>query len=63
MFKTMKNLTKAAVAVAVSPVDMVADVITLGGELSDRQRSYTADRFRQAGKALDAALEPEKERD
>lgn len=62
MFKMLKNLSKAALGVAVTPVDMVADVITLGGELSDKGESYTASRLRKAGKALDAALEPEREK-
>ena len=59
MFGMIKNLTRAAVAIAVMPADVVADAITLGGTLSDKKEPYTLSRLKQAGKALDAALEPE----
>ena len=61
MFSMLKNLTKAVVATAMTPVDLMKDAATLGGELTDREESYTAERLRQAKKALDAALEPERE--
>lgn len=59
MFSLLANLTKAAVAVAVLPVDAVSDVLTLGGSLSDSGESAVAKRLEQAGKALDAAVKPE----
>lgn len=37
----------------------VDDALTLGGELNGRGSTYTGDRLKQAGKALDEALEPE----
>lgn len=45
MFKMLGNLTKAVVGVAVElPVAVVADVVTLGGSLTDTQkRPYTTD--------------------
>jgi len=59
MFSLLTNLTKAAVAVAVLPVDAVSDVLTLGGSLSESGESAVAKRLEQAGKALDAAVKPE----
>lgn len=57
MFGIIKNLTRAAVAVAVSPIDMAVDVVTLGGLLNDEDESRTRRRLRQAGDALDEAIE------
>ena len=42
MFDMITKLTKAAVGVVVSPVDMLADVITLGGTLTDQDKPYHA---------------------
>lgn len=43
MFGMIGNLTKAVVgAVVETPVAVVADVVTLGGSLNDKQESYTA---------------------
>lgn len=35
------NLLKAAVGVATSPVDVAADIVTMGGALTDRDEPYT----------------------
>lgn len=44
MFKTLSNLTKAVVGVTVrTPISVVADVITLGGVLTERKRTYTSE--------------------
>lgn len=43
MFGILSNLTKAVVGVVVeTPVAMVADVITMGGVLTDKKEPYTA---------------------
>lgn len=51
------NTVKLAVDVATLPVSVVADVVTLGGELTDRQESYTESHatsiIDQAEKTLD----------
>jgi len=44
LFDALGSLTKAAVAVVVTPIDVVADVITLGGALTDQDKPYTAQR-------------------
>lgn len=44
MFNLIGNLTKAVVGVVVeTPVAVVADVITLGGSLTDKDKPYTAE--------------------
>lgn len=66
MFGMLKNLTKAAVAVAVTPVDAVVDLATAIPRASDKPNedlfAGTQRRLQQAGKALDAALTPEKDK-
>ena len=47
MFDTLPKLTKAAVGVIVLPVDAAADIITLGGALSDQDKPYIAQRAEQ----------------
>ena len=43
MFGMLENLAKATVGVVVeTPLAVVADVITLGGTLSDKDEPYTA---------------------
>lgn len=43
MFGMLESLAKAAVAVVTVPVAAVADVVTLGGALTEKDRPYTAD--------------------
>ena len=57
MFEMLGNLAKAAVAVAVTPVAAAADILTLGGEFTDRRESYTGEKLRQAAKALNKAID------
>lgn len=42
MFGFIESLAKAAVSVVELPVAVVADVVTLGGALADKDTSYTA---------------------
>lgn len=51
------NIVKGAVAVAVTPVAVAADIVTMGGELTDRRESYTGEKLRQAAEALNRAIE------
>jgi len=55
MFNIVKGLTKAVVNVAVTPVDIVADVITLGGALTDKDKPYTVKRAEKIMDNLDEA--------
>ena len=43
MFGMIESIAKAAVAVVTVPVAVVADVVTLGGALTDKDQPYTAD--------------------
>ena len=43
MFGMIESLAKAAAAVVTVPVAVVADVVTLGGAVNDKNRPYTAD--------------------
>jgi hypothetical protein len=44
MFGLITSLTKAALVVVTAPVAVVADVVTLGGTLSDKRGgTYTGD--------------------
>ena len=42
MFGMIESIAKAAVAVVTVPVAVVADVVTLGGALTDKDQPYTA---------------------
>lgn len=43
MFGMLESLTKAVVGVVVeTPVSLVADVVTMGGALTDKDEPYTA---------------------
>lgn len=43
MFGMIESLAKAAAAVVTVPVAVVADVVTMGGVLTDKDQPYTAD--------------------
>ncbi len=55
MFGILGNLTKAAVGVVTLPIKVVADVATLGGAVTDRQRTYTGEAVSQVLKNIDKA--------
>lgn len=60
MFGMLESLAKAAVAVVTVPVAVVADAITLGGSLTDKDRPYTADAVSDFVKNLEDAASPRK---
>lgn len=43
MFGFLESLAKAATAVVTVPVAVVADVVTLGGVCTDKDKPYTAE--------------------
>jgi hypothetical protein len=63
MFKTLSNLTKAAIGVAVTPIDAVIDIVTLPESAYDDTDPFarTKKRLKQAGEAFDEAVKPESE--
>jgi len=52
------KLLKATVGVATLPVDIVADVITMGGALTDQPEPYTAKKAGHIMDNLDQATSP-----
>lgn len=56
VFGIVRSLAKAAVGVVIElPVSVVADAVTLGGQLSDKGRSYTADAVNRVVENVEAA--------
>ena len=60
MFGMLESLAKAAVAVVTVPVAVVADAVTLGGTLTDRQQPYTAEAVGDLVDNLKDAAKPRK---
>ena len=58
MFGLFEDLAKAAVAVVATPVAVAADVVTLGGSLTDRDKPYTAEQVSNVVKNLENAAKP-----
>lgn len=60
----LTNILKAVVAVAAAPVVVIADVATLPASAHAGRGPFdkTADVLRTAGKALDAAIKPERKK-
>ena len=59
MFGLLESVAKAVVGVAVAtPVAVVADVVTLGGSLTDKDQPYTADAVSDVVKNLQQATQP-----
>ncbi len=52
------NLLKAAVGVVKLPVDVAADVVTMGGALTDRPKPYTAKGVADIVENLNRATDP-----
>ena len=60
MFGMLESLAKAAVGVVTVPVAAVADVVTLGGSLTDKDKPYTAEAVSDVLKNLENATAPRK---
>jgi predicted benzoate:H+ symporter BenE len=55
-----KSLTKAALGVVTVPVAVVADAITMGGALADKDKPYTAEACSDIVQNLKDATKPER---
>lgn len=55
------SLTKAVVGVVTLPVDIVADTITFGGTLTDKDKPYTAKKLGDIIDNIDDAVDPDKD--
>jgi hypothetical protein len=51
------SLTKTVLDVVVLPVEIVKDVATLGGSLTDEKEPYTMQRLRQANKDMNKTID------
>ncbi|MCK5138355.1 MAG: hypothetical protein KAQ85_00800 [Thermodesulfovibrionia bacterium] len=60
VFGFLGDVAKAVVGVALSPVSMAADVLTLGGAIIDRDEPYTVSSMRQVMRNLELAFDPDK---
>jgi hypothetical protein len=58
MFGMLESLAKAATAVVTVPVGVVADVVTLGGSLTDKKEPYTVEAVSDLVKNLSDAAKP-----
>ena len=60
MFGMLESLAKAAVSVVTVPVAVAADVVTLGGALTDKEKPYTANAVSDLIENLQNATDPNK---
>lgn len=60
MFNLLNSVAKAAVNVVTAPVAVVADVVTLGGALTDKDKPYTTQVASDLVKNLSNAGNPNK---
>lgn len=60
MFGILGSLTKAAVGVVVeTPIALAADVLTLGGAITDKEEPYTATALKGVMKNVEDATKPD----
>lgn len=60
MFGLLSNLAKAAVGVVVdTPISLIADAVTMGGALTDREEPYTAIAISRVVENIERAVDPE----
>lgn len=61
MFGMLTSLTKAVVgAVVETPIALAADVLTLGGSLTDKSEPYTATALKRVADNVQDAASPDK---
>lgn len=55
----LENLTKAVVGVVIeTPVAIISDIATLGGSLTDKDKTYTANALSNVVQNLENATKP-----
>ena len=60
MFNILGDLTKAVVgAVVETPIAVVADVVTMGGALTDKKEPYTATAVKGVMQNIENATKPD----
>lgn len=58
MFGILEDITKAAVGIVKLPITVAADVLTLGGVVVDRNKSYTEEELETIARNLKNATKP-----
>ena len=58
MFEIFESLTKAVIGVVTIPISVAADVVTLGGACTDKDKPYTADTVSDIVEKLKDATKP-----
>ena len=53
----LKELFQSALNLAVVPIEIGKDIVTMGGVLTDEEKPYTLKRLEKAQEKLDEALE------
>lgn len=56
-----KNLMKTVTGIATLPLDVAADVVTMGGALSDKDQPYTAKKFSDIVESASRAADPDED--
>jgi hypothetical protein len=60
MFEMLGNLAKAVVGVVVeTPIAIAADVLTIGGSITDKDEPYTATALKGVIKNVESATKPD----
>ena len=60
MFGMLTSLTKAVVGTVIeTPIAVLADVVTMGGALTDRDEPYTATAVKKVVQNVEDAVEPD----
>ena len=57
MFGILKGIAKVAVGVVTLPLDIAADVVTLGGAMTEKEKPYTAKKVSKIFDAIDEAMD------
>ena len=57
MFDVLKSLGKAVVSTVTLPVDIAADIVTMGGAINDKRNPYTVEKVKKIMGHLDDATD------
>lgn len=57
MFNVLKGLTKAVVSTVTLPIDIAADVVTLGGAMTEKDEPYTVSKIKKIVDGIDEATD------
>jgi len=59
MFGFVSDIAKAAIGIVFAPVSIAADILTLGGSMTDRDEPYTVTSVRNVMRNLENAVDPD----